>query len=1253
MRLVILKAKQAFLQYIFSFLLLGLFIPVCALAVEISDTPLEIQINAPPPALVFILDDSGSMDSEFLTPEPNGRMGDCYYLFPDEAYSPAADHTFGHGIALDADQRRIWRSQWHSYNRLYFDPAKVYLPWPATSANAFQAADLHRPLSNPVNRAFNSPRCRMAAIFLTLSDRNGDQITIPMAHYFTSLDTPTDAGAAVYLVTWQDGNEDGFIDLGRSSGLDLRRYFQLQDDGDGVVEDNELVPVSDGSIIASLRPEIVDAQGRFLRYQTDDEALQNFVNWFGYYRRREFVLKSVVAGTLTGMNRVQVGFYALNSGPRLAVQPVKIPPEPGGDPIKDRTEFLLDALYAMESRGSTPLRTALDQVGRYFHQGRTSALGASPFWEESYGGGCQRAYAVVMTDGYWNDAFSGVGNADGDQGAPFADHWSDTLADIAFYYYANDLAPELPDAMPPMGCDQAPHQHLTTHTLALGVNGTIDPRDINGDGNPDHPGYFDDPCFKDSRTPRPLWPMPLADRPTAVDDLWHTAINGRGLYFNAGQPDALAQALAGIVAQFEGAEFSAASVEIKGAVLPDETVVYQTSYRPGVWTGDLKALRYDPAVDQGEFAPADILWSAAERIEGPGVTAEDRRIVTYGGIWHRPRGVAFRYDELSTGQKSALGSDLVNNSIRDKTARMLVDYLRGREIAPFRSRESILGDMVHAAPVLVDDTVFVGANDGMLHAFDARTGQERFAYIPGPVFGQLKNLAQSDYEFRHHFYVDATPSVGEVLVGQYRRRRYLVGGLGKGGKGYFCLRIAEQRRTRSAEEFSPYETLFSVDDFGPGTLEDEIAGIVQWEYPRPDSGSDDMDNDGDTVVDETGEEDPDVGYSFGQGYAVNANTGESEYRPVVIFSNGYNSPNGRAVLFIVDADSGTLLRKIDTGAGEDNGLSIPALIDVDLDRRIDYAYAGDLKGNLWKFDLTSDSISLWGVAYGKDTNGNGRIDAADGDLPQPLFRAVDQPITGRPDIMRARSICAADTPGYVVIFGTGKCLGAADLQDTGRQSIYALWDYGDDGDDSEYLGYISNRDQGRLSKGLRLIPRKVTRSTTNDGSPTRVLSNTEVDFSVVTDSGDGDGLMINNVGNPAPDPLAEAGWFFDFPAAPDPDADPGERVIGDVVIRGGNALVTSFAPDTAPCASGGISWIYLLSGCSGTTSESESDNRVLITPMTAKRYDGRLNINPAVFKEASEMSLDHLLLSDDSGRIFKEAFQGERWGKVYWRENID
>ena len=200
-------------------------------------------------------------------------------------------------------------------------------------------------------------------------------ITVPLAHYFVVLDQTSPASATVYLVTWQDLDLDDRIDLGGALGMDQRRYFRWSDDGDGLIGDHELTPVTDPAVLSRLRPAISDDAGRFLRFQTDREALQKFVNWFTYHRRREFVLKDVVATAISRMDHILVGFYAINDGPRIPVQPIQaiVPASTGAaaaDVIQDQTGYLLDALYAMNSLGDTPLRVALDQVGRYFDQGR-------------------------------------------------------------------------------------------------------------------------------------------------------------------------------------------------------------------------------------------------------------------------------------------------------------------------------------------------------------------------------------------------------------------------------------------------------------------------------------------------------------------------------------------------------------------------------------------------------------------------------------------------------------------------------------------------------------------------------------------------------------------------------------------------------------------------------------------------------------------------------------------------------------------
>ncbi len=1227
-------------------------------AIEISDVPLDTQLYIPPPNVMLIWDNSLSMDSDFMTPEPEGLFSGCCYLFPESPHAPHTDFSQENECALNEDTRPYWRSQWYGYNKLYYNPDRIYIPWPSTSTNIFENADLYHPWSHPMRTSISDTRVSLADAFMTVPS-GVSNIVVPNAHYYIRKEINNSgtsrSGEAIYLVCWRQNNRNGNLDWSDKASDDRRLYLQFKDDGDNRVEANELIEITDEDIKSNLKASIYDAQGNFVRHRTDKEDLQNFANWFSYYRKREFTAKAAVAKAIVDSREQNIGIYAVNNSPRIAVQPVHVNflfndtsgVSEGESQYRDRSASLIDGLYGAESNGGTHLRRALYQVGAYFDQAITSEIGPSPINTKDLGGQCQRNYAVVITDGFWNGDFSMIGNVDNKMGPPYNDPWSDTLADIAAYLYETDLAPELSDLVPAIQCDDAVHQHLVTHTVSFGINGTINLDDVNNDGIPDSPSYDDDPCYTYADTPVPPWPQPIANSSTTVDDLWHAAVNGRGLYLSAEDPQSLTDAISDIIDNI-GEAASTTGLAVNGTQLTSSSVFYQTRFRSDDWTGDLFAFSYGAGA--GQFMPGseDLLWQAAPQFQTTGQLSDQRRIITYGGPWRRPTGVAFQYNNLSSLQRTFLGSDLLNGSMSDKMARQTLDFIRGEDGPGFRRRSNVLGDIVHCTPVLVTRTLFVGANDGMLHAFDADTGKERFAYVPNLVFNNLKALADPDYKDHHRFYVDATPYAGEVVEGEYQRNTYLIGGLGKGGKGYYCLHLESRHRDVFDSRYSDYQIDFSVDDIDAHTVESDIAQIVKWEYPRPDPQNDDMDNDGDWSMDEPDETDPDIGYSFGQGYIVNANTEKDTYRAVAIFGNGYNSSSGKAILYVLEASTGRLLRKIDTGEGGDNGLSTPALIDVDLDRRVDYVYAGDLKGNLWKFDLTSSNPMQWGIAYGEDGNGDGVLDAADGDTPMPVFRAPSQSITGRPDIMAMSGECAPQIPGYMVIFGTGKFLGQSDRLDTSQQSIYGIWDYGDDSDDSEYLGSIEDRTSGQLTSKLILAPISIASEITQDGHTHRVFNDSSAYYTTIDDDEDGDFSNANNAnetnfGNP----MKYAGWFFDFPMMPDPHALPGERVTADVAIRGGTVVVTSFAPATEFCNCGGISWLYILNGCGNYKKNIEKPELANLP----RRYDKRISDHLLILKDGHNPGMDKVICNDQTGRMIELDFLGERWGKVFWRQN--
>jgi type IV pilus assembly protein PilY1 len=575
---------------------------------------------------------------------------------------------------------------------------------------------------------------------------------------------------------------------------------------------------------------------------------------------------------------------------------------------------------------------------------------------------------------------------------------------------------------------------------------------------------------------------------------------------------------------------------------------------------------------------------------------------------------------LTDDQKQKLDSDLVDGSVADVKAENTTNYIRGKDLNSNVNRGIMLGDIVHSSPVFFDDVVYVGANDGLLHAFKASDGTEIFGYAPYLVFDHLKDLADPGYD--HRFYVDLTPTVqkGFELLGGPGYQTILVGGLGKGGMGYFALDITNPQ----------------------AMSEDQVL----WEFPRQDTEGPDAD---------------DLGYSFSKPAVVRSYSAAHPW--IVITGNGYNSINGKSVLFLLDAATGAVIRKMEAGTGPDNGLSSPIAVDVNHDDAVDFVYAGDLKGNLWKFDLTSDSTVNWKVAY------------EDSGSPVPLFVARDtagdpQPITSQPDVM-----FHPEKHGYIVCFGTGKFLGADDFSDTQIQTIYGIWDYGDTvfqapdfwspDDDREYLGVFVSRDRTVRQLSNSYLSEKV-----------KLLKQTAADFEV--DSG-GDKIFVRILtedqpiwetrsdpdgGGELPDPsystVNDAGWYLDLAVYP------GERVISDVIIRDGILIVIGFIPEQSRCSSGGDSVFMELNPFTGGSIgaiqfdlhddgvvgeddlvEVEIDGKIVEVPPSGKKLTGLVQ-PPAIIKLKDKTEKKYL--SSSGGGIVEIKEKAAKTGVAYWME---
>ncbi|MCC6201797.1 MAG: hypothetical protein IT494_02185 [Gammaproteobacteria bacterium] len=818
----------------------------------------------------------------------------------------------------------------------------------------------------------------------------------------------------------------------------------------------------------------------------------NFANWYTYYRKRIYVLKRAIS-ELVSTSQQRMGLATLWNNNNVAT-PIAFMTDPSAK------STLMSNMFRVYPNGATPLQRALDLVGHYFDQTDSgsadhSAIGfsdPSPILASGDVGECQQNFAILLSDGYWNAAetIPDIGNADGDDdtdfdGGPTADAVENTLADVAMHYYERDLAPTLANTVPTIsGVDENSAQHLVTYTVSFGLEGTLSAV----------------PSDYDAATPSPPWPTPSSDAVTTADDMRHAAYNARGKYLPGQDPEELIRTLNDAFADISARLGTAAAVSATSTSLRIGTLIFSPVFETATWSGKLYAQRFLSGGVVGET-----LWEASELIPD----SAERNILTWDD--ELGSGTAFLWANLTTTQQAAIGSEDI------------LDYIRGDRTlelssgGPFRSRASLLGDISASSPAAVTkdqsprpydrlpgsegstylafqrsklarlDMVYVGANDGMLHGFRTDSGEEVLAYVPRSVFSTLGLLTAPNYE--HRYYVDGEVNAGDAYLGG-AWKSVLVGSTGRGASAVFAL------------------------DVSVPTAFDE--GSVLWEFSAAELGN-----------------------ITHRPLIMRANNGKW----VAIFGNGYNSASNRAQLFIVDLATGTVLKQIDTGAGDadhPNGLAGPLLLDPNLDINVDTVYAGDLLGNLWKFDLSSNDPSDWGIAEFSN----------DGGTPRPLYRAVGP--DGEPQAITTTPTVAVNSAGgYQILFGTGRYLAT-----------------GDDilGDPPTVDSFYGIRDQGAAildSVGARPTPGEGTQ-------PSDLLQPQQMLIEDVQDFDGFDqpvGVISGNAVNYSPGPGQQFGWYLDIVS---PATGPvGERVIQSPIVLGSAVVFTTYAPKS-DCAAGGF-----------------------------------------------------------------------------------
>lgn len=543
--------------------------------------------------------------------------------------------------------------------------------------------------------------------------------------------------------------------------------------------------------------------------------------------------------------------------------------------------------------------------------------------------------------------------------------FENSMADVAKYYADTDIRnSSLKNCSGANGKDvcgsDSSKQNMSTFTIGLGINGTLI---YSNDYKTATSGDFYD-LIQGTKN----WPSscPSDYCPERVDDLWHAAVNGNGTYFSAQNPEQLKDSLSGALDEiYSRANAGSAAATTTLTPIKGNNSAFITSYTSHEWTGNLESREIDPSTGQ---ISREAKWcvedsnvvakptDGSERLftcEGKlklkfPVGADDTRYIYTKGIGGL---VPFKYANLTPEQKPYFESShwIANGGLTQwpsLTAAQrssaekdtMVNYLRGRATHEdkitnttidnrlFRARVKTLGDITESAAVFVGapnfnylestygtfkneqvnrtHSVYVGANDGMLHAFDASNGNERWAYIPSMVLPNLWKLADTQYADKHQNFVNGSITVSDICSSPCSTasgwKTILVGGLNQGGRGFYALNV--------------------TDAATPEWL---------WEFNETD-----------------------MGYSFGNPVITKQ---KSDGKWVVLLTSGYNN-TGVGYLYVLDANSGAVLQKISTKVGTADKQSGLAKISAFVARpsennQAEFAYGGDLLGNVWRFKI--------------------------------------------------------------------------------------------------------------------------------------------------------------------------------------------------------------------------------------------------------------------------------------------------------------
>jgi type IV pilus assembly protein PilY1 len=880
---------------------------------------------------------------------------------------------------------------------------------------------------------------------------------------------------------------------------------------------------------------------------------------------------------------------------------------------------------------------------------------------------------------------------------------SDTLADVAMYYYQTDLrtpalgncgTPIAPATVGPLcennvfigGADNNLQQHMTTFTLGLGASGRMKYSssyltDISGDYVAVKLGSTASSTVCTWQASGACnWPTPAADAVENIDDLWHAAVNGRGAYFSATDPTSLSSGLANALAGINARQGSAAAAATSTLnPVAGNNFAYVASYTTIAWKGNLEARGIN--VDSGAVSE-NATWCvenvAAQSCALPGsivadtsgsttvyncvkpnsticpggnlvgtdcmvpvatactgtmnakvAAASDTRTITtannagtalinFDAAYAIANPTNFSAAHISgLSQFQGLTSTGLALTAAQKTAATgvnLLNYLRGQNGHEFdrtpnlvvdqlyRNREAVLGDALESQPAFIGapvfsypypgysgyftaqagraGTVYMGANDGMMHAIAADTGQERWAYVPSMVIPNMWNLADTGYGTSHVNFVNGSAITSDVCTANCTNaatavwKTILVAGLNGGGRGYYALDITVPNTPVLLWEFTPTS--------GIGAVKDD-----------------------------------DLGYSYGQPII----TRKADGTWVVLVTSGYdngtlssdptvnNSPAGSGIgyLYVLNASTGAIISKISTGVGTattPSGLArIAGWNNEPAGNTVGFVYGGDLLGNVWRFDINSTVTAAIGTGAVMDL----------ATLFSDTAGASPQPVTTTP-------VLGSIVGKHVIFIGTGKYLETGDLSTTQKQTQYAIKD--------------DNATSTLVNPRTTLVQQFLINNP--DGTATRLSSGSAASGAATA--------------NNAVDFFTGRGWYVDLP-----DGGSGgvgsERVNIDSRLVQGTLLVPTIVPSNTVCAPGGFGWLnffdYKTGGAVALTPG---------TPLASEKYDATIVGVNVLYIDGSPI-VEVVTSNDptpkiDPGAAFNAAAAGFTGKRVIWRELI-